>query len=148
MPGICAYQPSKRMRMLRRHLTASSRRHAHHHGHAELTSRHVAQSSRVIQDLIHGQHAEIHGHDLDDGPHAAECCTNSSADEGGLGKRSVADALGTEFFQKAEAHSKCPAVTAHILAHEENARVIAKSFSQRGAHRFAIGHPRHGFTGV
>ena len=47
------------VRMLRRHLAASACRHAHHQRHAELPARHVTQGRCVIQNLIHGQHAEI-----------------------------------------------------------------------------------------
>ena len=60
------------------------------------------------------------------GPHAAECRANARADERGLRKGRVANALRSEFLQKAMAHRKCTAVAPDILAHQENAGVVCE----------------------
>ena len=81
------------VRVLRRELSAGARRHADHERDAHLPAGHVAQRRRVVEDLIEREQAEVHGHDLDDRPHAGDRRADPGADEGRLRERRVADAL-------------------------------------------------------
>ena len=109
--------------MLRRKLPPHAGRHADDDWHGKLPARHVAQRRRGVHDLVDRQQAEVDGHDLDDRPHAAERRADASADERGLRKWRIADALFTEFVEQALADCEAAAVPADVLAHQEDARV-------------------------
>ncbi len=111
------------VRVLRGELPAAARRHADDERHAHLTARHVPQRRCVVHDLVEGEHAEVDGHHLDDRSHAAERRADSRADEGRLGQRRVADALGSELLEQALADGERAAVAADVLSHQEHARV-------------------------
>ena len=126
--------------MLGRQLAAGARRHADHEGHVHLAAGHVEQGGGVVHDLVEGEQAEVHRHDLDDGPHSADGGADARTDECRLRQRRVADALGTELVEQALAHGEAAAVPADVLAHEEHPLVGEERLAQRGAHRVAVRH--------
>ena len=98
------------VRMLGRDLPARTGGHADHERHVELPARHVEDRRRVVHDLIEREQAEVHGHDLHDGPQARHGRADAGADEGGLGQRRVPDALGPELLEESEAYRETPPV--------------------------------------
>ncbi len=96
--GVPAFQA---VRVLGGQLLAAAGRHANDNRHVELAARHVQQRGRVVENLVGGQHAEVAGHDLDDGPHAGQRRADAGAGEDRLGQRRVADALRAELLRTA-----------------------------------------------
>ena len=137
--GVPVFQT---MGMLGGELPAGTGGHPDDHRHIELTARHVPDRGGVVDDLIERQQAEIDRHDLDDRPHAAERRTDTGADEGGFGKRRVADAVGAELVQQAPAHRVAAAIAPDILAHQKDALVLEQA--PRGSRR---GPPRGRWSG-
>ena len=124
--------------MLGRKLAAGAGRHADHQRHAELVTRHVAHRGRGVEDLVEGEQAEVHRHQLDDRAHAGHRGADAGAGEAGLRQWRIADAFGAEFRQQALAHGIAAAIAADILAHQEHRGVAAHSVADRLAHRVAI----------
>ena len=143
--GVPAFQA---MRMLSGELPAAAGRHADDQRDTELPARHMAKRRRVVDDLIEGQQAEVDRHDFDDGPQPAQGRADPGTDEGRFRQRRVAHPLRAELFQQALAARVRAAVAADILAHQEHARVAPQGFAQPGSDSLAIGHGRHGATGV
>lgn len=106
--------------MLGTKLASGPGSHPDHQRHVELAAGHVQQGCGVVHDLVEGQEAEVDGHDLHDGSHPAERGADPGADEPGLGQRGVADPFRPELLQQAQAYGEGAAVSAHILAHQEN----------------------------
>ena len=77
----------------------------------------------IVDDLVECQKAEVHRHDLDDGPHAGHGCADAGADKGQFGQRRVADAVLAEFFEQALGDGVAAAVARHVLAHQEHSLV-------------------------
>ena len=125
--------------MLRGELTAGAGGHANHQRNVELAARHVKDGGGVVHDLVERQQAEVDRHDLDDRTHPAHRRADSGADKGRLGKRRVADALGTELLQQSLADREASAVASDVLAHQKDARIADQRVAHRLAHRFAIG---------
>ena len=84
------------------------------------------QGGRVVQDLVEREQAEVDGHDLDDRAHPAERGADAGADEGRLRQRRVADPLGAELLEQAQAHGEAAAVAADVLAHQEHPLVAVQ----------------------
>ena len=82
--------------VLRRQLPPRTGRHADHERNAELTTRHVSDGCRVVDDLIQRQQAEIDRHHLDNRAHAAERSADAGPDEGRFRQRRIANAVGPE----------------------------------------------------
>jgi hypothetical protein len=106
----------------------------------------LPQGGRVVDDLIQGQQAEVDGHDLHDGAHAAEGGTDAGTEEGVLGQRRVAHPLGTELLEQAVADLEGAAVAAHVLPHQEHARIRPHRLAHRGTDRVAVAHRGHGVS--
>ena len=113
--------------MLGRELASGAGGHSDHQWNVELAARHVKHRRGVVHDLVERQQAEVDGHDFDDRPHAAHRRADSSADEGRLRQRRVADALGAELLEQSLAHREAAAVSADIFAHQEDARVAIEA---------------------
>src|SRR5579872_342704 len=136
------------MRMLRRELTAGARGHPDHQWNIELAARHVKDRRRVVDDLIQRQQAEVNRHDLDNRSHAVHRRSDSGPDERRLGQRCVPDSLGTELVEQSLAHRVASAVSAYILAHQENARVAIHRIANSLSHGFAVSSLHFGGFGA
>jgi len=93
-------------------------------------------------DRIEREQREVHGHDLDDRPHASDRGADARADERRLGEGRVADPFGAELVEQAATHRVRAAVAAHVLAHQEHARIA----DQRLAQAFAEGIAKRGLA--
>jgi hypothetical protein len=69
------------MRVLSGELAPASGRHPDDNRDAELSSRHVAQGRRIIDDLIEGKQAEVDRHHFHNRPQSAQGRADSSSDE-------------------------------------------------------------------
>ena len=138
-PGDVGVPGLEAVLVLRGHLAAAPRSHAHDERDAQLATRHVAQRGGVVDHLIECEQAEVDRHHLDDGPHAAEGGSDPRADEARLGERRVADALGAELVEQAEADGEGAAIAADVLPHQEDALVGGERVAQRSAHGLAVG---------
>ena len=127
------------VRVLCRQLLAAAGRHADDDRHVELPARHVQQGGRRVHDLVEGQQAEVAGHHFDDRPHAAERRADAGADEAGLRERRVTNPFGSELGQQAAADREAAAVAAHVLTHQEHARIGQQRGAQALPHGLAIG---------
>ena len=114
--------------------------------HVELAAGHVEQRRRVVHDLVEGEQAEVDRHDLDDGAHPAQRGADAGSDEGRLRQRRVADPLGPELLEQAQADRVAAAVAPDVLAHEEDSVVAGQRFAERLAHRLAVGDGAHGVS--
>ena len=138
-PGNMGVPALKTVGMLGRQLAAGPCGHADDERNVELTTGHVQQGGGVVHDLVEGEQAEVDGHDLDDGAHAAEGGTDAGTHKRRLGQRGVADALGTELLQQAETDREAAAVAAHVLTHQEHPLIPAEGIAQCCSHRLAVG---------
>jgi hypothetical protein len=92
---------------------------------------------RLAHDLLHRQRREVLVHDLDDRPHTGDRGADARTDDGHLGDRRVADALGPELLQHPLRHAHRAAHLGDVLAHDEDVVVPP----HRGRHRVANGFP-------
>ena len=88
--------------------------------------------------------AEIHRHDLDDGAHAGDGCTDAGTDITQFGQRRVADAVFAQFFGKTLGDGVAAAVARHVLAHQEHSLVGEDRRADRLLARLSIGHAHCG----
>ena len=117
--------PFEAVRVLRRELAAGAGGHPDHERNRALTARHVEQRRRVVEDLIEGEQAEVHRHDLDDRAHPAEGGADTGAHERRFRQRRVTDPLGPELLEQPLAHGEAAAVPADVLAHQEHSIICA-----------------------
>lgn len=129
----------ERMGVLGGELFASAGRHTDDHGHVELAAGHVQDGSRVVEDLVQSEQAEVDGHDFDDGQHAGHGGADSCACVGGLAERGVDDAVCAVLLEHALGDAEAAAVCADVGAHEEDALVARDGCTQGFAHGLAIG---------
>lgn len=137
--GDVSVPPFEAVRMLSGELLAAAGSHSDDERDVELATRHVEVRGGGIQDLVRGEKAEIHGHDLDDGAHAAERRADARPHENRLRQRSIADPLGAELLEKSLRDGEAPAVSSHVLPHEKDSRVFRQRFADCLAHRLPIG---------
>ena len=118
---------------------------AKHDGGAHLSARHVQGLGRGIDDLVHGLHGEVEGHELDDGSEAGEGGADPEPGETVFGDRRVDDPFVAEFLEQPLADLVGALVLGHLLADEEDALVaphlLGHGVTERLAHR-----ERHGRT--
>src|SRR6056297_2160270 len=125
--------------MLRGQLLAGAGGHADHHGHAELSARHVPDRGGRVHDLVEREQAEIDRHQLHDRPQPGRRSTDARAGETRLAERRVADAVLAELVHQTLRHRVASAIGADIFAHEKNAVVPLHRVADRLFDRLAIG---------
>src|SRR5262249_59452879 len=75
--------------VLSRHPRGRTVRATKNHRRSDLAARHVARLSGRIDNLIHGLHGEVEGHELDDRFEAGKSSTNQEAGQAMLNDRST-----------------------------------------------------------
>jgi hypothetical protein len=122
-PGNVRHPALETVGVLGRQLEPGAGGHADHEGDVELAVGHVEQGRRVVQDLVEGEQAEVHGHDLDDRPQTAQRRADSRPDEARFRERCIPDPLGAELGEQTAADAVGAAIGADVLAHQEDAIV-------------------------
>src|SRR2546421_10392347 len=83
-----------------RELLSSTTRGANHQRDGALSAKHGVDFRGVIDDLIHGQHNEIDGHDLHNGAKAQHRGASSHANKPILSNGGIYHAFGTELLKQ------------------------------------------------
>src|SRR5580765_4102417 len=99
--------------------------------------------SGIVDDLIHCQNAEIHGHELGDGMQPRHGGADRQAREAGFRDRSIHYPLRAEFFHETLTDLEGALIIAHFLADQENARVATHLLPHSLVQSFPIGE-QHG----
>src|SRR6059036_64689 len=126
------------LRMLGPQLVRRRARAPDHDGDAELSSGHVADLRRVVDDLIHRQEGKVERHHLDDRAESRHGRPDGQAGEAQLGDRRVHDATRTKFFQEPLADLEGALVIGHILPYQEDSVVPAHLLAQGLVQRFPV----------
>jgi hypothetical protein len=74
---------------------------------------------------------------------ADDRCADGGADDPGLRQRRVHDAVGAELLDEAVGHLEGAAEDADVLAHEQDALVVAHLRAQAVGDRAQVGHLGH-----
>ena len=109
-----------------------------------LPARHVERLGRRVDDLVHGLHGEVEGHEFDDRLQAAERRADAEPCEAVLGDRGVDHPLGAEFLQQALTDLVGALVLGDFLAHQVDPLVAAHFLGHGVAQRIADGEAHHG----
>jgi hypothetical protein len=125
--------------VLSRQLVAGAARHPQHHRHGHLAAEHVVDLRRVVDDLVHRDDREVHGHQLDHGAQAGHRRPHPQAHEPGLADRRVDDPLLAELAQQAAGDLERALVLRDVLAHHEDALVALHLLAHRLGQRLAVG---------
>jgi hypothetical protein len=112
-------------------------------GHLDLAARHVPVLGGLADDLLHRQGREVLVHDLDDRAHAGDRGPDARADDGHLGDRRIAHALGPELLEHPLRHAHRAAHLGDVLAHDEDVVVPPHRGRQGVANGFPVGELRH-----
>ena len=98
---------------------------------------HVAQLGALVEDLVHAAAEEVDEHQLGDGAQPGRGGADGRPDEAGFGDRRVEHARAAELLDQALGHAQhaTPSLVlrqvidggaaGHVLAHEDNSRVLA-----------------------
>ena len=124
-PGLELLRVLRSGRPPRSALGADRERHLH------LATGHRPVLRRLVDELLHGDRQEVLVHDLDDRAHALDRRADTAADDRHLGDRRVAHAAGTELVEQALRHRHRTAHLGDVLAHDEDALVLAKRLAER-----------------
>src|SRR5689334_13706116 len=98
---------------------------AKHDGAAHLATGHVKRLGGGVDDLVHGMHGEIEGHEFDDGLEAGKGGTGGDAGEAVFGNGCIDHPLWPKFFEHALADLVGALVFTHFLTHQEHVLVAA-----------------------
>jgi len=113
-------------------LTSSTVGPTEHDRDIELTTGHVADLGRVVDDLVNRHEGEVERHEFNNRAKTTHCGPDGQAAEAVLGNRGVDDALGTELVQHAFTDFVGSIVLGDFFTQEEYTLV---------AHHF-LGHSR------
>ena len=113
-----------RVRVLGRKLLCRTTRTTEHDWALHFAIGHVVNLGSVVDDLVHGEDREAHGHELDDRSKARHRRTRCNSCESGFGDGSVDNASVTVFRKQALGDLKRSLVSSNILAHQEHVCVL------------------------
>jgi diguanylate cyclase (GGDEF)-like protein len=142
-PRDMRIQTFQTMRVLGRKLTSCARGHPYHHGNVELSAGHVQIGCSCVQDLVQGEKAEVHRHDFDDWPHAAQRSADTGAHKPRFRQRRVANSFRPKLIHQSLADGIASAIGADVLPHEKHTLVFEERFANPLTDGFTIGHPAH-----
>ena len=114
------------------HGCAGSGDGANDEGNGELTAGHIADLGGVVDDLVHGQEAEVDSHQLHHRAEADHSCAHAGAHDNRLGQWRVFDAAFAVPLVEAFGDGESPTIGADVFTHEENALVLIKGFTEYG----------------
>ena len=124
--------------MLRPQLMCGAPRPADDHGNRQLSARHVPDFSRVVDDLIQRQDAEVKRHELDDRTQPGHGRTDGQPGEPRFRNRGVQNPLRAELFHEPPADLEGPLVITLFLADQEDAVVPPHLLAHGLVQRFAV----------
>jgi len=101
-----------------------------HHGHVDLSTRHVGQLGTLLKYLIHGGEDKITVLEINDGPHAPDRGSDPEPHEPGLRNRGVDDSLGPEPIEQAQGEEK-GSTYPDVFAHDEDIGVALHLLADR-----------------
>ena len=96
----------------------------------ELAAGHVPDLGGVVHDLVHGQKAEVDGHQLDHGTQAGHGRAHAGADDDRFGQGGVLDAFLPVLLPETLGDGEGAAVGSDVLPHEEDALILIQGFAE------------------
>jgi len=114
-----------------------------HQRNLDLAAGEIADLRGVLDDLIDRQEREVHGHHLDDGPHAHHGHADGRSRESTLADRGVDHPFGAVLLEEVDGDEVSAAVDADVLTDEDDALVAVQLVDAvSGAHLWAENYER------